>query len=216
MRVVVWTLTGCIFGARAWRLAVRDVSSLRARGATFAECHATDAPITPFVSALAGGALWWSLSLRFDSDVAVVVLGLWSAALLRLVSIDVDTHVLPRRTTIVATVSTAAGLCGATVFGAGGDVTSMIWGGCIMWVVMRVLEFASRGDLGGGDVTLAPLLGIAAGWQSLDRVLTVIIVAFGLAGVVAVVLLAIGRVHRRSFLAFGPFLVVGGFVAVLR
>lgn len=197
-------------------MATRDIASLRARGATFAEGHAADLTFAPVVVASLAGGLWWGLADRFVSDIAVIVFGLWSAVLLRLVVIDIDTHVLPRRTTIAATMLTAIGLAGATWTGAGGDVVSMLWGACIMGGIMKLLELASRGDLGGGDVTLAPLLGVATGWQSLDRVLTVLVVAFGTAGVTAVVLLSIGRVHRRSFLAFGPFLVVGAFVGVLR
>lgn len=216
MREVVWCVVGAALGVRALGLARRDIASLRAAGTTYGTAHLGDARLALVVAALTGGLLWWSLSVRFGSDATVLVLGLWSAVLLRLLVIDVDTHVLPRSTTLAATVLTVAGLALVSLATGNGDVASMCLGGLAMWAAMKLLEVASRGDLGGGDVTLAPLLGVAAGWLSLDRVATVLVASFALGGITAVVLLALRRVHRRSFLAFGPFLIVGGFIGVLR
>lgn len=216
MRDVVWCLVGAALGLRSLGLARRDIALLRTAGTTWGTAHLGDARLAPVLAASAGGWLWWSLSIRFDSDATVLVFGLWSAALLRLMVIDVDTHVLPRSTTVASTLLTAAGLVSVSVSTGNGDISSMFLGGFAMWTVMKLLEVASRGDLGGGDVTLAPLLGVAAGWLSFDRVATVLVSAFALGGVTAVVLLALRRVHRRSFLAFGPFLIVGGLIGVLR
>lgn len=216
MREVVWCVVGAALGVRALRLARRDIALLRAAGTTYGTAHVGDARIAPVVAALAGGLLWWSLSLRFGSDATVLVLGLWSAVLVRLLVIDVDTHVLPRSTTVTATLATVAGLALVSLTTGNGDVASMLVGGLGMWIVMKLLEVASRGDLGAGDVTLAPLLGVAAGWLSLDRVAMVLVASFALGGIIAVVLLALRRVQRGTFLAFGPFLIVGGFIGVLR
>jgi leader peptidase (prepilin peptidase)/N-methyltransferase len=141
---------------------------------------------------------------------------MWSALLLRLFLVDVDTHVLARRTVVTGTVWGMLGLGIASVWDNAGSVGQMLWGAVVMWLVLRILEFISRGDLGSGDVSLGPLLGLFTGWGAIEGVFVAVVAAFFLGGLYAIALVTLGRASRRTFIAFGPFLVLGAFVGVLR
>lgn len=71
------------------------------------------------------------------------------------------------------------------------------------------------GAMGWGDVKLAISLGALLGVVSWDAVLSALVIAFGLAGVVAAIGVLLRRLAGRSAIAFGPFLVVGALAAVL-
>ncbi len=216
MRSVVWVFVGAFFGWRAWRLARRDIHNLRRSGSTFGEAFVADAWLTPWVWTLCGAVLWGLFTQRFDSDASVLVYGVWSQVLLRLLLIDVDTHVLPGRIIWFASTWGLLALVGLSIVEQGEQLWAMLGAAVVMWVVLKALEIVSRGDLGGGDVALGPLLAMFAGWLSFDRVFVVLIAAFILGGLFATVLVTLGRAGRRTFIAFGPFLIVGAFIGVLR
>jgi len=65
--------------------------------------------------------------------------------------------------------------------------------------------------MGGGDLKLGAMLGAFLGWQSL---LVALFIAVMLGGLSAVVLLAARRVARKDAIPFGPFLAIGGAVAL--
>lgn len=216
MRVVVWTCVGALLGVRSWRNALGDIASLRRGSLTFHDAHFTETPVAVWVSMFMVASSWFGFAHRFDADTVVVVFGLWSAVMARLVFVDIDTHVLPRRTVVPTTLLGLVGLVLATLVTGEGSLTSMLAGSVVAWLVLRVMEWASRGDLGGGDVSLGPVLGMFVGWGGFDRVFTMFIVAFVVAGSVVILLWAFGRVGRRTHIAFGPFLIVGAMAGVLR
>lgn len=65
------------------------------------------------------------------------------------------------------------------------------------------LALLSKGGLGGGDVKLAGVIGAFLGWQSS---ITTFVISSLAGGIWAVLLLAAGRVNRKSSMKFGPFL----------
>lgn len=80
--------------------------------------------------------------------------------------------------------------------------------GGIFFVVILV----SGGGMGGGDMKLAAMLGAFMGWRlGLFAMLTGVV----LGGVIAVALLVTGRRGRKDAIPFGPFLALGGAVALL-
>lgn len=209
-------MVGLFFGARAWRSALRDIGVLRQGHLTHHDAHFSEASLMVVASTSLVGASWSGFAYRFDSDLVVIVFGLWSAGLVRLLLIDVDTHVLPRRIVVPSTLWGSMGLGATTAITGIGSIGAMAAGASISWMMLLILRWVSRGDLGGGDVSLGPLLGMFVGWGGIDRVLTFFVVAFVAGGVVVTVLYAVGRVGRRTHIAFGPFLIVGGLVGVLR
>jgi leader peptidase (prepilin peptidase)/N-methyltransferase len=64
---------------------------------------------------------------------------------------------------------------------------------------------------GGGDVKLGLFIGLVLGWPT---VLLALFVAFASAALFAVGGMLLRRLSRRSVIAFGPFLALGGLVAL--
>jgi leader peptidase (prepilin peptidase)/N-methyltransferase len=160
--------------------------------------------------------LWWIAAQRFEEDLTVLGFGILIAVGLRLMLIDIDTHLLPssivyRAIAVAIPLLTLAAFTDDT-----GSISTMFLGVLIMWVLMKTLEVLSRGDLGGGDVRLALLLGLYTGWLSLEHVAIAVVAGFGTAGLFALVLIVLRRAGRRTHIAFGPFLIAGALLAVLR
>lgn len=80
-------------------------------------------------------------------------------------------------------------------------------------LAMLVIGVVSRGGIGGGDVYLAPLLGLMLGFKSYDAVIGGTFVGFVLGALFAITLLAKGKGRKHRF-AFGPFLVIGAIWAL--
>ena len=216
MRFIVWAVVGLLSGWRAFVLAQRDVVRLRATGETYGSGRFTEFDGLSFVVALTSASLWGQSALRFENDITVLATGLLIVIGLRLLLIDVDTHLLPSGI-VYRTIALALPLLTIAAFNdSKGSVGGMVIGALFMWCAMKVLEVLSRGDLGGGDVTLSLLLGLYLGWLSLESIATALVFAFASAGLFAVLLLVLRRAGRRTHIAFGPFLIAGTLFAVLR
>jgi leader peptidase (prepilin peptidase)/N-methyltransferase len=70
------------------------------------------------------------------------------------------------------------------------------------------------GSMGLGDVKLGILLGLILGWAGWGTALAGVLYGFVLASVVAVVLLLQGR-GRSTYIAFGPYLILGALAALV-
>ena len=216
MRELVWAIVGALFGLRAVLQAQRDVIRLRSTGETFGVGGSTAFPfIIPFV-ACASSAMWWMASIRFEKDLTALCFGVLISVGLRLMLIDIDTHLLPSGIVYRAIAIAIPLLTLAAVWDATGSIATMLSGAVIMWFLMKTLEVLSRGDLGGGDVRLALLLGLYTGWLSLEHLAVAVVTAFAAAGLFALVLIVLRRAGRRTHIAFGPFLIAGALFAVLR
>jgi leader peptidase (prepilin peptidase)/N-methyltransferase len=78
-----------------------------------------------------------------------------------------------------------------------------------------VLALLRPGQLGGGDVKLAGLAGLALGWLGWPVVATAAVLGFLLSAVASLALLAARRVSLSSAVCFGPFLLGGALMAML-
>ncbi|MFF7234275.1 prepilin peptidase [Streptomyces sioyaensis] len=65
------------------------------------------------------------------------------------------------------------------------------------------------GGMGLGDAKLAVSLGALLGWHSWQAALAALVTSYFLGAVVTIGLILTGRQHRKSHLAFGPFLIIG-------
>ena len=77
-----------------------------------------------------------------------------------------------------------------------------------------LLNLASRGGMGMGDVKLAVMLGALIspfGWQVL---VMGFIVAFVLGAIFGLILLASKRANRKTLIPFGPYLLVGAWLSL--
>jgi leader peptidase (prepilin peptidase)/N-methyltransferase len=161
-------------------------------------------------------ALYFLLAQQFEHNITVLTFGVLVGAGMWLSLIDIDTHLLPRRI-VYRTIAVAMPLLVLSAFFDNtGSVIGTFIGGLGMWCMLRVLEVLSRGDLGGGDVGLGGLLGLYLGWVSYEAILVGLIAAFFIGGLFAVALLVTRKANRNTHFAFGPFLIVGTLIAVLR
>jgi leader peptidase (prepilin peptidase)/N-methyltransferase len=216
MRELVWAVIGLLFGLRSVMQAQRDVRRLRVSGETFGAGRSTEFSLVIFFVACASSVLWWIAAQRFEEDLTVLGFGVLIAVGLRLMLIDIDTHLLPSGILYRAIALAVPLLVLAALNDSTGSIATMFLGALIMWVLMKTLEVLSRGDLGGGDVRLALLLGLYTGWLSLEHVAIAVVAGFAAAGLFALVLVVLRRAGRRTHIAFGPFLIAGALLAVLR
>lgn len=130
--------------------------------------------------------------------------------------IDIRTHRLPHRIVLpsypialaVLAVSCLAGMPWARL---GGAVAGML----VMAAFYALLRVLSRRGMGGGDVTLAGLIGIFLGWQGWGAVFIGLLAAFVLGGVYSLMLILARRAQRRTAIPFGPWMVAGAWIGVL-
>jgi leader peptidase (prepilin peptidase)/N-methyltransferase len=216
MRDIVFILIGAASGYKAITRARTDIARFRTAGETFGESHVTNANVsTPIVVAVTS-ALYFLLAQRFEHDVTVLTYGVLVGAGMWLSLVDIDTHLLPRRI-VYRTIAIAMPLLVLSAFFDNtGSVIGMFIGGLGMWCTLRVLEVLSRGDLGGGDVGLGGLLGFYLGWLSYEAIFVGLFASFLVGGFFAVALLVTRKANRNTHFAFGPFLIVGTLIAVLR
>jgi prepilin signal peptidase PulO-like enzyme (type II secretory pathway) len=80
------------------------------------------------------------------------------------------------------------------------------------FVLIGVLIFALTqifpNVLGGGDIKMILALSI---WFGVAKSVYILVLAFGIGAIVAVVLLATKKINRKSTMSFGPFLALGAF-----
>ena len=85
-------------------------------------------------------------------------------------------------------------------------------GGILAFGLILGIYLAARGGMGGGDVKLAGLIGLAAGFPAV--IPSLLLACLG-GGVTASILLGLRRKRRKDPVPFGPFLAVGALVGLL-
>lgn len=130
-----------------------------------------------------------------------------------LAAVDLRAHRLPD--VLVAITTTAVGallVVAAAVGGTWGSLEEAVATAVGSLLVYLVLAVAG---LGLGDLKLAGLLGLWLGWFGWEHALAGALAGFLLGGVWAVVLLVARRAHRKTPIAFGPWMILGGAVATV-
>jgi leader peptidase (prepilin peptidase)/N-methyltransferase len=216
MRELVFALIGIASGYKAITRARVDIARYRRSGETFGESHVTDHSLSTAVVIATCASLYAAVANRFSHDLTALTFGVLVGAGMWLTLIDIDTHLLPRRIVYRTTALVMPLLIVCAFFDDAGSVLGMFVGAFALWMVMRVLEVLARGGLGGGDVALAGLLGMYLGWISYEALVVGLVTAFMVGGVFALLLLITRRANRATRFAFGPFLIVGALIAVLR
>ncbi len=157
----------------------------------------------PVLGAAAGAAI----ALRVSDPRHALLAAVFALPLLAFVATDFERHLLPNRMMYPA-IAAAALLCWAWP---GRSPVWVLAGGGLAFALLFVL-FVIIPGFGYGDVKLAGLLGLLCGWPAIISALAVGAVAAG-AGVV--LMLATRRIGRRSAIAYGPYLIFGGFLTML-
>ena len=161
----------------------------------------------PIVEAATGTAFALAYLLygpTIDFAVSALLLG----ALIAITAIDLREQIIPDAITLPGIV---LGFAVSFLPGRVGWLDSLIGiavGGGIFLVIILV----SGGGMGGGDMKLGAMLGAFLGWKVglLGLLLSVLA-----GGGIAVLLLLLGRKGRKEAIPFGPFLALGGAIALL-
>jgi leader peptidase (prepilin peptidase)/N-methyltransferase len=166
-------------------------------------------------AAVVGVVYGWVVANAFDSWALLPALLVFTAATLGLALIDLDHQLIPNRVLLPATGATAGLLViGALVDGLAGDLIRAAAGGLGYFAFLLIVAIVARGGFGMGDVKLAFLLGLMLAFASWGSLFVGIIGSILLGGIASVLLLAFGRKGRKAKFAYGPYLVLGAWVAL--
>lgn len=194
----------CGHSKQGWPLSVHCEQCGKRLGTPLVLELATAAVLALLLGRFAGQ--WWEVA-------AFAFIGVLGVAL---ATIDVAVQRLPDRLTLPAYPALAALLGVAAIVG--GDVGALgraLLGGLVLAASYYLLALLRAGQLGGGDIKLAGLLGMALGWLGWPVLFMGTALAFVLFAVISLVLLAARRISLRSHLAFGPFMLGGALLAVV-
>jgi leader peptidase (prepilin peptidase)/N-methyltransferase len=165
---------------------------------------------------VAGGLSFAATLARFGTDpAALLFVGAYVVALVLLFATDLDQKLLPDVITLPLIGLAAL----AYVTGAGPFVRTtddLLWavaGAVVVPVALFVLAIPfGAGAIGRGDLKLLVSVGLLAGAQQLFYAL---VVGALLAGVIVAVLVFVRRLTLKSYVPYGPFLIVGALWAIL-
>jgi leader peptidase (prepilin peptidase)/N-methyltransferase len=216
MKNALWLAVSLLCGWWAVARAEKDIRQQRLMGHMFGEAHLSDNAVTAWMMPVLCACIVFLFSLRHESAWLVSAFTACVTTGLRVSLVDIDTHSIPQRIMLRASILLLLLLGAAALANSGVDLTEVLMAGTISWSAMRLLEMLSRGDLGHADVVLSGYLGLFIGAVESERLVTALFVSFLIAGLVALVMIAIKSATRTSHIPFGPFLFVGMVVAVLR
>jgi len=80
--------------------------------------------------------------------------------------------------------------------------------------IFCTLYLLSRGQLGMGDVKFAIACALIIGWYCSQNWLVIVWLMFSLAGLFSAGLLVLGRLNRKTAIAFGPFMYLAVVIGV--
>jgi leader peptidase (prepilin peptidase)/N-methyltransferase len=161
-----------------------------------------------------GAASFGLLPQRFGGDVlALVAFGAWFVTLVVGLATDLDQRVLPDELTLpvipIALVYAVSGLNPLV----GGALVPAILAAVLIPAVLYLPSIPfGAGAFGMGDVKYLVGMGLLLGGE---RALGGTLAGLLLAGAVLFVLLAARRIGRKTYIPFGPFLIIGALWAVL-
>ena len=205
--VVVLAVAGAVWGFVADRIAARwpahEDGSIRAIDWR-----------TP-IAVITGGIALALVPGRFEGDTtAQVIFGVYVVALTLLLATDLDQRLLPNEITLPAIpIAFLVSLLGlnplvpVAVLPIAVVVAILVPGG--LWLLARPF---GAGAIGQGDLKLLVSVGLLAGPL---RMFSGVVYGALLAGAVIIVLLAFRRITLKTFIPFGPFLILGALWALL-
>lgn len=170
----------------------------------------------PLVLELATAAVLALLLGRFAGEWEVAAFAFLGVVGVALATIDIAVQRLPDQLTLPAYPALAVLLAAAGI--PDGDLATFgraLLGGLALAGAYYLMALIQPGKLGGGDIKLAGILGMALGWLGWPVLIFGGALAYVLFAVVVLVLLLARRISWRSQVAFGPFMLGGALLAVV-
>jgi len=179
--------------------------ALRGRSRCCEQAISARYPLTELTLA----ALFAAVALRFHDDLGALLLGLvFVSALVAVTLTDLERRIIPNRVLLVATV---LGVAIAAVTDPG-SLPERVAAAAAAGGVLFLAALAYPGGMGLGDVKLAAVMGIFLGVE----VIPALLIALLAGSLVGLALIAReGAAARKKAIPFGPFLALGGVVALL-
>lgn len=212
---LVWAAIGVVVGARNASRAAATIAAEQTFGRVhnWGTWHRSRSFALVIVVATSVG--YWFTARELERNVTVWAFAIFVNALVVHTAVDIDTHLLLRRVSRRAMWrATPLLVVAALSFDRPGRLATLLVGAGLGWAVMAAVRALSRGDMGGGDVSLGFFLGWFLGWVAPSRVVTALLLGSILAGVWVGVMLLVGRLTKRSYVPYGPFLVLGAVIAL--
>lgn len=181
-------------------------------------CRDCDAQISPRYPLVEAGtaAVFVVLATRIGVEPALPAYLYLGAIGVALALIDIDVKRLPNVIVLPSYVVAAALLGVAAVVGDDyPDLLRALLAMAALFGFYFVLALVYPAGMGFGDVKLAGVLGLYLGWLGWAEVVTGGFLGFLFGGLVGGVLMATQRAGRKSQIPFGPYMLVGAFVAIL-
>jgi leader peptidase (prepilin peptidase) / N-methyltransferase len=180
------------------------------------EDHAPGRPVgwRTVVTAVVGAVALGLIPQRFAGDpLAIALFGTWFAVLIVGLATDLDQRLLPDVLMLpVIPVAAVYALSGRNPL-VDGELLPAIIAAIVIPLALYVPSIPfGAGAFGMGDVKLLIGAGLMLG---LVRAVGGVLVGLLISGVVLAALLLTRRIGRRSYVPFGPFLILGVFWAVL-
>lgn len=148
--------------------------------------------------------------------VEIVAYGGFAVLSVVLAVIDARTHRLPDKLVLPAyPVAAVVLLTAALLRGDPAQLIPVLGGALGLFAFYLALRMLQPGAMGGGDVKLAGLVGAFLGYHGWEAVLGGALAGFICGGLYAAVLLATRRARASSGVAFGPWMLLGAWAAIL-
>ncbi|WP_067496507.1 A24 family peptidase [Actinoplanes sp. TFC3] len=176
-----------------------------------ADCQAPIGARYPLVEA-GTAALFVAVAAKFGWSWELPAYLYLAAVAIALAVIDLDVYRLPDQI-VLPSYSVALLLLVPAMIATDGWNTAAraLLAAGVMWLLFQLIGFFG---MGGGDIKLAPLLGLYLGWLGWSAVAVGLFAAFLLGGFAGSVLMALRVARRKSRIPFGPYMLAGAFVAV--
>ena len=156
------------------------------------------------------------LLARFGGQPAVAAFAYLAVIGVALSQVDSAVQRLPDRLTLPAYPALILLLAAAAaITGDWSAFARALLGGLATAAGYLALGLASRGQVGGGDIKLAGLIGLVLGWLSWRTLLTGAFAGFFLAALAGAGLLVTRRISRHARISFGPYLLGGALLATV-
>ena len=165
-------------------------------------------PVRILLVELATGLLFLFAWLKFGPGWYAVVISVYIAFLICITVIDIEHQIIPN---LLVYPAIGLSILMVPLFHLN-DWTGYLLGGVIGFGVLYLIGNLAPGAMGLGDVKLAVFLGLMTGYPG---VVVAFFLAFVMGGLIAGILLAFKKIARKDPIAFGPFLALGGYLALI-
>ncbi|MEZ5512412.1 MAG: A24 family peptidase [Steroidobacteraceae bacterium] len=173
-------------------------------------------PLVELVTGIAFGIVAWKFGFGWIAAAALV----FTAFLIALTGIDIDTQLLPDSLTLpllwlglFVSLYHPVWAEGAAPIDPRASIIGALTGYLSLWSVYHLFRLITgKEGMGYGDFKLFAAFGAWLGWQML---LPIIILASAVGAITGIVMLARQGKDRSTPIAFGPFLAVAGWLALI-